>query len=193
VKGWTGGRRRWQIAPVSARPARDPRFRPYRTAAWVLYFGVIAILSTLFVASVLKNLVGRPRHPAPTGALPTRAALRVCMADLEILYREQNQRAWALGTEFEGPDPLSTWRLWSPTWEERVEDLSDRCRLDETSPGEEWLPERTEMAAARDAMLALHRAYNAQVNRFAQEEGDLARAATEALSHAREAVGGWGR
>jgi hypothetical protein len=115
------------------------------------------------------------------------------MADLETLYREQNERAWALGTEFEGPDPLSTWRLWSPKWEERVEDLSDRCRLDETSSGEEWLAERTEMAAARDAMLALHRAYNAQVNRFAQEEGDLARAATEALSHAREAVGGWPR
>jgi hypothetical protein len=44
------------------------------------------------------------------------------------------------------------------------------------------------MAAARDAMLAMHRAYSAQVNRFADEQGDLARAAAEALRNAREAA-----
>jgi hypothetical protein len=37
-------------------------------------------------------------------------------------------------------------------------------------------------------MLALHRAYTAQVNRFAEEQGELAQAAAEALSHAREAT-----
>ena len=48
---------------------------------------------------------------------------------------------------------------------------------------------RGELAAARDAMMALHRVYVAQVNRFAKEEGDLAQAAAEALAHARESVG----
>ena len=65
-------------------------------------------------------------------------------------------------------------------------DLSDRCRLDVTKG--EWAEQRSEMAAARDAMLALHRAYTTQVNRFAEEQGDLARAAAEALGHAREAT-----
>lgn len=169
-------------------PPRDPRLRPFRVGAWLVYFGVIALLGTLFLTSVVRNLRGRPRQPAPTGALPTRAALRVCLFDLESLYREQNQRAWAVGTEFEGPDPLATWISWSPRWEDRLDDLADRCRLDVTAPGEDFLLERTEMAAARDAILALHRAYNAQVNRFAKEEGDLARAATEAMGHARESV-----
>ncbi len=177
---------RWQIAPV---PARDPSLRPYRAAAWVVYFSVIVVLGVLVVGSIARNLWSRPRHPAPSGALPTRAALRVCLSDLEGLFQEQNQRAWALGMEFEASDPIAAWSEWSREWEERVDDLSDRCRLDETRPGEAWLEERTEMAAARDAMLALHRAYRAQVNRFAQEQGDLARVAAEAMAHARRSVG----
>ena len=46
-------------------------------------------------------------------------------------------------------------------------------------------------AAARDALLALHRAYAAQVLRFRQEHGDLAQAAAEALAHAREELSRW--
>ena len=177
----------WQSAGV---PPRDPRLRPYRLAMWILYFGVIVVVGALLLTSIVRDLRGRPRQPAPTGAIPTRAALRTCLVDLELLYRDQNQRAWALGTDFDGPDPLATWTAWAPRWLQRVDDLSDRCRLDVTTRGEEFLEERTEMAAARDAMLALHRVYNAQVLRFANEEGDLARAAAEAMAHARRAVRG---
>jgi len=108
------------------------------------------------------------------------------MDDLDALYLEQNQRAWAMGANFEGSSPLAAWREWSPRWEEKVGDLSDRCRLDVTKG--EWAEERGDMAAARDAILALHRAYTAQVNRFADEQGDLARAAAEALLNARSAA-----
>ncbi len=167
---------------------RDPKLRPYRMAAWIFYFSAIAIAVGFFAVSVVKTLRGRARRapPVATGAVPTRATLRVCMDDLDALYVEQNQRAWSMGTHFEGPMPLAAWRDWAPRWEERVEDLSDRCRLD-VQKGE-WASERADMAAARDAMMALHRAYTAQVNRFADEQGDLARAAAEAMVHARDAA-----
>ena len=157
-------------------------------AAWVVYFLTIAVAVGFLVTSIVKTLRGRARRapPVATSALPTRATLRVCMDDLDALYQEQNQRAWAMGSHFEGTSPLAAWRDWSPRWEERVGDLSDRCRLDVTTG--EWAQERAEMAAARDAMLALHRAYTAQVNRFADEQGDLARGAAEALHHARGAA-----
>jgi hypothetical protein len=174
-------------ARVARVTPRDPRLRPYRTALWILYFAVVLLGIGLFSWSVARSLRGPTRAARVAGPLPTRAALRVCLTDLELLYREQNQRAWALGLEFEGPDPLATWNLWSRDWERKVGDLADRCRLDSTS-GED-APARAELAAARDALVALHRAYAAQVNRFAQEEGDLAQAAAEALAHAREAVG----
>ena len=175
---------RWQIAGV---PGRDPRYRPYRFAMWVAYFAAALLGIGTLVFNVARNLRG-PARPPPVAALPTRAALRLCLTDLESLYREQNHRAWALGVEFEGPDPLATWNEWARRWEREVDDLADRCRLDAPDKGE-GARERAELAAARDAMLALHRAYQAQVNRFAREEGDLANAAAEALAHAREAVG----
>jgi hypothetical protein len=155
-------------------------------AAWVFYFFAIAVAVGLLVASVVRTLRGRGRRapPTATSALPTRATLRVCMDDLDGLHLEQNQRAWAMGSGFDGSLPLAAWRDWSPRWEEKVGDLSDRCRLDVTKG--EWAEERADMAAARDAMLALHRAYSTQVNRFAEEQGDLARAAAEALRNARE-------
>ena len=165
---------------------RDPRLRPYRAAAWAFYFAAIAVAVGLFVTSVARNLKGRPRRPAEAGSLATRAALRVCMDDLDDLYREQNQQAWALGAHFEGAAPLERWTDWAPRWEQRLDDLADRCRLDVDTG--EWADERRILAAARDAQLALHRAYSAQVNRFAQEQGDLARAAAEAMQHARAAA-----
>lgn len=176
---------RWQIAAVSA---RDPALRPYRFAMWIVYFATTFLGVGIMTYSVARHLRGPPR-PAPSRELPTRAALRLCLQDLEALYREQNQRAWALGVEFEGKNPLGTWNDWSRKWERQVEDLGERCRLDASDRGEGYR-ERTELAAARDAMLSLHRAYQAQVNRFAQEEGDLASAAAEAMAHAREAVSG---
>jgi hypothetical protein len=154
---------------------------------WLLYFGCIALGVGILVFSVARQLHGGGRR-GPAGPLPTRAALRVCLADLEGLFREQNQRAWALAAELERPAPFEGWNEWARGWEARVTDLSDRCGLDVDDGKQEGAAERTEMAAARDAMLALHRAYGIQVNRFAADHGDLVQAAAEALAHARVAV-----
>jgi hypothetical protein len=86
-------------------------------------------------------------------------------------------------------DAVQRWQTWSHGWEQRLEDLGDRCRLD--APDERGQPAfagRHELAAARDAVLQLHRAYSVQVNRFAQDEANLARAAADALKTAQSAV-----
>lgn len=166
---------------------RDPRFRPYRAALWIVYFTVVLVGIALISVSIARSLRGPTRAARAPGELPTRAALRVCLTDLELLYQDQNQRAWALGTQLEGRDPITAWNTWSREWERRVDDLTDRCGLD-TAAGADAAA-RSELAAARDALLALHRAYAAQVNRFAQDDWDLAQAAAESLAHARVEVG----
>ena len=168
-------------------PPRDPRYRPFRLALWLVYFGVIALALTLVVTSVVRNLRG-PHRPPATGALPTRAALRVCVTDLEALHAEQNERAWALGQRIGERGAIEHWEVWAREWEQRVDDLSERCRLDARDPDPQGFGGRRELARARDAVLELHRAYRAQVNRFAQEEASLARAGTAALTDAREAL-----
>lgn len=168
-------------------PPRDPRYRPYRTALWIVYFALIAAASVMVITSVVHNLQG-PHRPPRTGALPTRAALRVCVTELDQLNEEQNQRAWKLGAEIGAGDAIARWQTWSRDWEQRVDDLADRCRLDASDPDPQGFGGREELKRARDAVLALHRAYRAQVNRFAQEDATLAQDAAAALKAAHGAV-----
>jgi hypothetical protein len=168
-------------------PPRDPRYRPYRIALWVVYFLLIAISTGVTIVSVVRNLRG-PHRAEASGALPTRAALRVCVTELEALHREQNERAWRLADDIGEADAVARWDLWAREWEQRVEDLGDRCRLDVPDADPQGFGGREELARARDAVLSLHRAYRAQVNRFAQEDADLARKATSSLHEARAAL-----
>jgi hypothetical protein len=167
----------------SPRVPKDPRNRPYRIALWTIYLTVIAVVSTVVLTSIVRNLRG-PHRPPASAALPTRATIRVCLTELEALNREQNVRAFRLGEEIGEEDAIPHWQAWSREWEQRVDDLGERCHLD----AEGQRDGREEVARAREAVLALHRAYRAQVNRFAQEEAELARGASRALRDAREAV-----
>lgn len=166
--------------------ARDPRLRPFRIALWVVYLTMVAVSVFLTVRSVVMNLRGPPR---PSATLPTRAAVRVCLTELEGLHREQNERAWRLGSELaNGPEAVQRWQAWSREWEQRLDDLADRCRLDVDDRGPHAFPGRRELATARDAILRVHRGYTLQVNRFAQDEASASRAAAEALRAAQAAI-----
>lgn len=166
---------------------RDPRYRPFRLALWGVYFAVLALALVVILSSIVRHLRG-PHRPPYTGALPTRAALRVCVTELDTLNHEQSLRAWRLADEIGSDDAIPRWETWARDWEQRVDDLSDRCRLDASDPDPQRFGGREELARARDAVLALHRAYRAQVNRFAQEDASLARSASSALERARESL-----
>jgi hypothetical protein len=168
-------------------PPRDPRYRPFRLTLWGVYFAAIALALVVLLSSIVHHLRGPHRAPF-TGALPTRAALRVCVTELEALNKEQSVRAWRLADEMGSVDAIARWELWARGWEQRVDDLADRCRLDARDPDPQGFGGREELARAREAVLSLHRAYRAQANRFAQEDANLARDATGALEKAREAL-----
>jgi hypothetical protein len=168
-------------------PPRDPHYRPFRVTLWAVYFTLIVVSIGLLVVNVVRHLRAPSRTAAST-VLPTRASLRVCVVDLEALHREQNARAWRLADEVGEGDAIQRWEVWAKEWEQRVGDLGDRCRLDAGDPDPQGFGGRKELAQARDAVLAVHRAYRAQVNRFAQEEAELARSAAGALRQARDAV-----
>jgi hypothetical protein len=168
--------------------ARDPRYRPFRIALWVVYLTVVAISIGLTIRGVVRNLRGAPR---PSATLPTRTTVRVCLSELEGLNREQHEQTWRLGSDLaSGADAVDRWSIWSRKWEQRIEDLADRCRLDvaDADADAKAYPERRELAAARDAVVRVHRGYVLQVNRFALDDAEHAREAADALKAARAAI-----
>jgi hypothetical protein len=185
------------VLPVDVGPAigqihqvlqRDPRLRPYRAFMWMAYLLAIGIAGSALVASITRNLSGT--RPPAKGALPTRAVSRVCAEEIATLNRELNQRAWKLGGEIGGSDAIARFYTWSLEWEQRLEDLGERCRLESSTGDPGDFSGRRELAQARDAVLALHRAYRAQVNRFAAEQAELAEAAARAIELARQRATG---
>ena len=154
---------------------------------WVAYFLTLLLSIGTLVANLVHHLSG-PHRPQANGQLPTRASMRVCVQELEALQREQNTRAWKLAEGIGSPEAIPAFDAWSREWEQRVDDLSERCRLDAAEPEPAGFKGRAQTAQARDAVLALHRAYRAQVNRFAAEGADLARSAAEAIDDARAAI-----
>ena len=168
-------------------PPRDPRYRPYRFAMWVAYFLALVLSIGTLVGNLVHNLSG-PHRAQANGQLPTRASMRVCVEELEVLQKEQNARAWRLAEGIGNPEAITAFDAWSREWEQRVDDLSERCRLDASEPEPAGFKGRAQLAQARDAVLALHRAYRAQVNRFAAEGVDLARAAAATLDEAKASI-----
>jgi hypothetical protein len=165
--------------------ARDPRYRPFRIALWVVYLAVVGISIALTIRSVVRNLQG---EGPPSETLPTRTTVRVCLAELEALNREQHERTWRIGADLaSGGEAMQRWTAWSREWQQRLDDLEARCRLDVADDPRTY-PERRVLAAARDAVERVHRGYVLQVNRFAMEDAELARAAAEALQSARAAI-----
>jgi hypothetical protein len=156
-------------------------------ALWATYFAALVLALVVLLSSIVRHLRS-PYRPAPTGALPTRAALRVCVTDLQALQHEQNVRAWRLAEGIGTDDAVQRFEAWAHDWEQRVADLSDRCRLDASDPDPQGFGGRAELAHARDAVLELHRAYTQQVNRFALEDEKLAREAATALERAEDAL-----
>lgn len=63
---------------MTAPDPRDPRFRPFRTAAWAVYLTVAVGFSALIVYSVFKSVVSMtPDRPAAAGeALPVADCVR---------------------------------------------------------------------------------------------------------------------
>lgn len=152
---------------------------------WIVYFAVVLFGIGLMAVSVGRSVLGTQPSRQDRG-LPTRAELRSCVVDLELLLQEQNQRGLTLAAGAAAGDPIEAWNAWSRDWEKRLAALEERCALSVASGAD--AKGRAELALARDSILALHRAYVDQVSRFAQEQAEHTRAATQALARAREQV-----
>ncbi len=64
------------MAQPGERVARDPRFRPYRVAFYVLYFAVAAFLVVATVASIVRGIWGA--HPESGDGIDVEQCLMEC-------------------------------------------------------------------------------------------------------------------
>jgi len=104
---------------------RDPALKPYRVALYCLYGAVCLVLFALILRSVVGDLYGR-RAPDPARQAPT-----ACLEDVERLYGQISARAVQPAPGgLEGGALTREWDAWSRGWEDELDRVSQRCRLD---------------------------------------------------------------
>jgi hypothetical protein len=148
---------------------RDPALKPYRVALYILYGAVCMLLFAQILRSVVGDLYGR-RTPDPAGQTPT-----ACLEDVERLYGQISARAVQPAPGgLEGGALTREWDAWSRRWEDELDRVSQRCRL-EGEPGSRPLGE------ALDGIEEIRR----RLSRSGADAAEEARRVKDALAQAR--------
>lgn len=113
---------------MSAPDPKDPRFRPFRTAAWALYLLVAVGFSALVIYSVFRSVVAMtPRRPAPAGqALPVTECVEQARALLDRLDAQPRDFSQPAATKAD-----QRFLAFRGTWLQDKRTLESRCGIGE--------------------------------------------------------------
>ena len=107
---------------------KDPRFRPFRAAAYAIYLVVVSIFSVGIVISVFKSVVAMsPRRPAEVPGIFTP---RECVEQLDGLWArlEEERRDFTRTQPAKGVDEEFT--RFRVEWMRDFRQLEGKCALD---------------------------------------------------------------
>jgi hypothetical protein len=135
---------------------------------------VCTVVFVQLVRSVVGDLYGRKRDGV------ARESAMACLDDVEQLYGELSARAVQPAPRGLESGALSReWDAWSRRWEDDIEGVSERCRLESSSD-----PSSRHLAEALDGIEELRR----RLSRSGEDASADARKVKEALAEARKAL-----
>lgn len=154
--------------------ARDPALKPYRIAVYCVYGVICAALFVQLLRSVVGDLYGRELVTSVES--PT-----ACLEDVQRLYDQLSARAVQPAPGGIESNALSKeWDTWSRRWEDEVQSVSARCRLD--SPADQTAQS---LADALESIEDLRR----RLSRSGEDAAEDARRVRDSLADARKQLG----
>ena len=111
---------------VSA-PAKDPRYRRFRAAAYGLYIALVSAFSLMIIVSVTRSIAAMtpPRLPA---AEPT-LTVRECLDGAQTLWRELEREREALVNLSPARNVDQEWMLFRTQWLRQMRERESHCAL----------------------------------------------------------------
>ena len=154
---------------------RDPALKPYRIAVYCAYGLACALLFFQLLRSVVGDLYGR----RPVSAAQVSAT--ACLDDVERLYAQLSARAVQPAPYSLESNQLSReWDSWTRRWEDEVETVSERCRLES--------PQSPAHQALSDALGGIEQ-LRRRLSRSGEDASEDARLVKESLAEARRQLG----
>jgi len=112
---------------VPAAPARDPRFRPFRIAAYALYLVVVSGFSLLVIRSVAGSVVTMTPKPLPPAEVTL--SVRECLQRAEGLFGEMQREHAKLLDTLPATNSDDVWNEYRVGWMKRYREAEAACAL----------------------------------------------------------------
>ena len=114
-------------------PAKDPRFRRYRAAAYGLYIALVSAFSLMLIVSVSRSIraMTPPRLPA---AEPT-LSVRECLDAAQSLWRELEREREALVNLSPARSVDQEWMVFRTGWLRQLRERESHCALESRERG----------------------------------------------------------
>ena len=115
-------------------PAKDPRFRRYRAAAYGLYIALVSAFSLMIILSVTRSIraMTPPRLPP---AEPT-LTVRECLDGAQALWRELEREREALVNLSPARSVDQEWMVFRTGWLKQLRERESHCALESRERGQ---------------------------------------------------------
>jgi predicted secreted Zn-dependent protease len=111
-----------------ARDPRDPRFRPFRIAAYGFYLFVVVAFCLLVIVSVLRS--GMAMTPRPPRAVDEVLTVPECIEQAQELWRSLDRERRALTDVRPVREVDQRWTGFRVEWMRQLRELEARCAVD---------------------------------------------------------------
>jgi hypothetical protein len=144
-----------------ATPALDPRYRPFRVAAWSMYIAVATVFALFITVSVIRStLAMSPDHRPPAATI---LSVEECLQRARGLYLELDERRKTMSQAREVRRVDAEWTPFRVDWLSRHRAAESACAV--AQPGRESLK------AIYDALDKTMDLYTTHAVQFAGEVG----------------------
>jgi hypothetical protein len=160
-----------------AAPIRDPRYRPFRIAAYTVYLVIVSAFCLLVTASVIRSVLAMTprRYPVRTAELDRDA----CVARADALFQELEEQRRSLGGAASASRADARWTSLRVEWLDRLRQAESSCGV--------GTPERAELAGLFRELEHLEDLYTTSAVQYSGEVGPALDAFRRDLDRARRA------
>ena len=148
--------------PHPPETSRDPRYRPFRVAAYALYLLVVVAFCALLISSVVRSVIAMT--PTQGGDAAPLISVRECADRADDLWQQLDRQRQALSSESPAAATAKRWSEFRVAWLQRLREAESRCALPTHS--------RKRLKTAFDRLEHLQDLYMTHAVQFAGEIGD---------------------
>jgi hypothetical protein len=160
-----------------ADPSKDPRFRPFRAAAYGVYIIVVAIFSVWIIINVSRSVMSMTPNKLPLAEPAQVLSFRECLDGAQALWTDLESQREKLVRNVPARSVDQEWMRIRTDWLQRLRERESKCALSSR--------ERTELRVVFLRLEEVQDLYTIHAVQYAGEVGGAVDALQAAFDAAR--------